>query len=143
MVSGENPRDVVEQAFEEVWNGGEPDAVAHTYAEDCVFHFPRRDPLEGQDALREYVASLHTGFPDLQMRADRHVAEDDVVVTQLTATGTHEGTHRGLEPTGREVELSGVLIDRVEDGYIVETWVHLDTLGLMRQLGLVPEPNSG
>ena len=139
MVDGANPQTVVEAAFEDVWNGGDTDALEGTYAEDCVIHFPGREPLRGREALSEYVTSLHTGFPDLRMTVDRRVSEDDVVVTQLRATGTHEGAHRGLEPTGTEIEISGVLIDRVEDEHIAETWAHLDTLGLMRQLGLVPD----
>jgi predicted ester cyclase len=35
--------------------------------------------------------------------------------------------------------VTGIAIDRIQDGRIVETWVNWDTLGMMQQLGLVPE----
>ena len=56
-----------------------------------------------------------------------------------TMRGTHRGDFFGLPATGREVTLTGVHIMRVADGKIVEHWGSNDDLGLMRQLGAIPE----
>jgi predicted ester cyclase len=42
-----------------------------------------------------------------------------------------------MEPTGRRVTSSGISIDRVQDGKIVESWIHWDNAGMMQQLGLM------
>jgi predicted ester cyclase len=40
--------------------------------------------------------------------------------------------------TGRRVEVAGIGIDRLAGGKLVESWVNLDVLGLLLQLGVVP-----
>jgi predicted ester cyclase len=44
----------------------------------------------------------------------------------------------GIAPTGKQVTLSGIVIDRIVSGKIVEEWEEWDSLGMMRQLGIVP-----
>ena len=58
----------------------------------------------------------------------------------FTASGTQQGEIFGVPASGRTVSLPGINIWRVRDGRIVERWGRLDELGLMRQLGLVPQP---
>lgn len=48
----------------------------------------------------------------------------------------------GVEPTGREVELSGIVIFRIGDGQIVERWAQFDTMGMLRQIGAFPAPDD-
>jgi predicted ester cyclase len=71
------------------------------------------------------------------------VAEGDKVVVSVTATGTNKGAFRGVPPTNKEVTVDMVQIDRIAGGKFVEGWSRYDTLGLMRQLGLVPSPGKG
>jgi predicted ester cyclase len=67
-------------------------------------------------------------------------AEGDKVVTRVTLRGTHQGeTEEFGPPTGRQVELKGITISRIEGGKIVEDWDAYDNLSAMQQLGLVPE----
>jgi predicted ester cyclase len=70
------------------------------------------------------------------------VAEGDTVATRWRAHGTHGGPIGGLPPTGREFTIDGVTIERFEAGRIVEVWVARDELRLMRQLGVVPQPEA-
>jgi predicted ester cyclase len=68
------------------------------------------------------------------------IAEGDKVVTRVTLGGTHQGeTEEFGPPTGRQVELKGITISRIEGGKIVEDWDSYDNLSAMQQLGLVPE----
>jgi predicted ester cyclase len=61
------------------------------------------------------------------------------VTTRWTAAGTQDGELMGMPASGKQVVVSGITIDRFEDGMIVEGWTSRDTLGMMQQLGLVPE----
>jgi len=46
----------------------------------------------------------------------------------------------GIAPTNKQVTFTGIIIDRIEDGQFVETWLNMDMLGLLQQLGAVPMP---
>jgi predicted ester cyclase len=62
------------------------------------------------------------------------LATDDKVALRWTMTGTHEGPMFGEEPTGKEVELTAIEINRFENGRLVETWTQSDMLGLKEQI---------
>jgi predicted ester cyclase len=68
------------------------------------------------------------------------IAEGDKVVTRYTVSGTHQGEFFGVAPTGKRITMSGIMVDRLEDGKMVEEWPEYDLLGVMRQLGAVPAP---
>jgi predicted ester cyclase len=44
-----------------------------------------------------------------------------------------------LAPTGRSVVFTGINVYRLACGLIVEGWSEPDSLGLLRQLGAIPE----
>jgi predicted ester cyclase len=79
-------------------------------------------------------------FPDLNVSVEDVIAESDKVVIRYTSRGTHQGETGGLGlPTGREIELEGLAMQRFEESKIVEFWDRFDTLSLLQQLGLAPE----
>ena len=67
-------------------------------------------------------------------------AEGDTVAARVAFRGTHRGEFQGIAPTGKEVAFSSMEFNRVVDGKVEEHWVELDLLGLMQQLGAIPEP---
>jgi predicted ester cyclase len=69
-------------------------------------------------------------------------SEGDMVAARLTFQGTHRGEFQGIPPTNKQVAFSSIEIDRVVDGKVQEHWFELDQLGLMRQLGALPEPEQ-
>jgi predicted ester cyclase len=81
-------------------------------------------------------------FPDLVMTIDHVVAEGDLVSVRWTARGTNTGEGNGIPATGRRVQVSGMTLFRFEGGAIAEEWTSGDSLGLMRQLGLLPPPGT-
>jgi hypothetical protein len=62
----------------------------------------------------------------------------DLVVTRWTTKGTHRGKYQGHEPTGKKMTVTGIAIERIVNGQIVEGWMEKDNLDQMRQLGLMP-----
>ena len=64
------------------------------------------------------------------------------IVSQFTWTGTHRGEFLGIPPTGKPVRVWGVVMDVVKDGRLSESRIIMDTLGLLQQLGAVPEPKG-
>jgi len=60
-------------------------------------------------------------------------------VARWSCRGVHKGELNGIAPTGKQIAITGVTICRLANGKIVEGFVNWDALGLMRQLGVVPE----
>jgi SnoaL-like polyketide cyclase len=52
----------------------------------------------------------------------------------------HRGTFMGAEPTNKELSWTGITIDRISEGRIVESWANWDMMGMMQQLGVVHAP---
>ncbi|HEX3117908.1 MAG TPA: ester cyclase [Candidatus Acidoferrum sp.] len=98
------------------------------------------DPGPGQglgpEGFIHYFGELRKGFPDLNIAAEKLVADDDSVALAYTITGTHQGEFMGLAPTGRKISARGVQIARFQNGKLVERWGSSDQLGILQQLGV-------
>jgi predicted ester cyclase len=78
-------------------------------------------------------------FPTFGSRCRTFVAEGNTVAARVAFRGTHSGEFQGIPPTGKEVAFSSIEIDRMVDGKVKEHWFEMDLLGLMGQLGAIPE----
>jgi steroid delta-isomerase-like uncharacterized protein len=116
-----------------------PDTIDEVYAADLVWHEPDQD-LRGYEQAKQFVSTFITAFPDVNATVEDVIAEGDKVVTRWTIRGTHQGEVEEFgPPTGKQAELQGISIHRIEGGKIVEEWNRYDNLSLLQQLGLVPE----
>jgi predicted ester cyclase len=65
------------------------------------------------------------------------------VVTRWTARGTHQGETEEMGPaTGKRMEITGLSMERFSEGKVAESWDNYDALGMMQQLGMIPEPQQ-
>ena len=48
----------------------------------------------------------------------------------------------GIAPTGTQVTATGIGVHRVAEGRLVEEWGNRDDLGMLQQLGAIPEPGQ-
>lgn len=134
-MSAQSNREVIRRIFEEVWNGTDrAEAVLDEVPERAVFHYRTATIETGRDALRDLVAEWRTAFPDLEFEIHDLVAEGDAVAIRLTYRGTHLGPWRGLEPTGRTIEVGEMMFFRFEGGALVEMWELDDHATMTAQL---------
>jgi predicted ester cyclase len=106
-----------------------------------VFHGTAGDgEIRGLDQMKAFLIGYHSAFPGAHSTVEDQVAEGDKVVTRWRARGAHRGDLGPIPATGRAFEMDGVTIERIADGKIAEVWVARDELGLLRQLGVLPEP---
>ncbi len=143
-MSAEENKAVVRREIEELFTqGGNLDATDELYAPDYVGHAPPFEDIRGIEGAKQFAATYREAFPDLQTTIEDEIAEGDKIVTRWTASGTHQGETEDLGPaTGNRVEATGISIYKFADGKIVESWDHFDALGMMQQLGLIPEPGQ-
>lgn len=117
---------------------GDLDAVGDAFAPDFVDHDPAPDQGEGAEGLRDFWSSFLAAFPDLQIKPEQVVADDDKVAIAYTVSGTQQGEFMGHAPTGKRMSVRGMQITRIEDGKVVERWGATDQLTMLEQLGLTP-----
>jgi steroid delta-isomerase-like uncharacterized protein len=93
---------------------------------------------EGFAGRKMFYSALLAAFPDMHVRIEDVFAEGDKLVTRWFAHGTHNGDMMGIPPTGKQISVGGIAIDRFENGQSVEHWEIFDQAGLMQQLGVIP-----
>jgi steroid delta-isomerase-like uncharacterized protein len=96
----------------------------------------------GREMMLQGISAFNAAFSDRRFTIDDLIAEGDRVATRTTMRATHSGDYQGHPATGRRIEMSGISIERIEDGKIVERWLKYDLMELMRQLGVVPPPGQ-
>jgi steroid delta-isomerase-like uncharacterized protein len=128
----------------EVWSSGDVATVDEIYAPSYVnyqHHHPDSPHvIRGTEAWKNFVCEFRKAFPDFHDTIEEQVAEGDKVVTRFTSQGTQAGEFMGLPPTGKYVRWTGIVVDRIADDKIVESWGSWDMLGMLQQLGGIALP---
>lgn len=139
-MSTETNKATVRRMIDQVWNERQLDLIEEFYAEDVIHHVVGYPSSSGLAALREITAMTLDAFPDLRLTFEDEVAERDKVATHWTMTGTQKSELFGIPATGKQVTQSGVTFYRLSNAKIAESWFLADNLGMMQQLGVIPQP---
>jgi steroid delta-isomerase-like uncharacterized protein len=136
----EQNKTLVRQFIEEFLNQGNVDLVKEIIASEYVEHeqLPPGVP-QGREGVEMITTMLHTGFPDFRATIEDIIAEDDRVMVRMTWSGTQTGEFMGMPPSGKAMSIAIVDIFRLAEGKIVEHWGVMDMMGMMQQLGAMPE----
>ncbi|MGA9399404.1 ester cyclase [Haladaptatus sp.] len=109
-------REFVEQAF----NNGNLEVADEYLAEDFVRHDPDMGEVRGREKYKEFIEMNRTAFPDYHETIENIITQGDTVMYRWTLRGTQEGEFMGVAPTGNEIEVTGMIDMRLEDGRITE-----------------------
>ena len=126
--------------IDEVFSKGNLAAVDELVADDFVDHSPPPDVPPDKAGMKQIVEMFRSAFPDLIVTVEDMVAEGDKVAVRVVTHGTHQGELMGIAATGRTVAFNEQHFVRISNGKLVEHWGVEDNLGMMQQLGAVPEP---
>ena len=61
-----------------------------------------------------------------------------MVASRYTMRFTHAAAFMGIEPTGKQIVAKGADIRKIRGGKVVEIWDFPDTMGIMVQVGAIP-----
>jgi len=140
-MSTEQNKATVRRWYLEIFNQNRLDVADEIHTPTYTNHDPYAPPGgfgSGPQATKNIVALYRAAFPDVHFTIDGQVAEGDRVATRWTATGTNTGSLNGMPPTNRRVTISGISIERCEEGKMAETWSNWDFMGMLQQLGVIP-----
>jgi predicted ester cyclase len=127
----EQNKSMVRRLVEAINTGDEPEAVDELFAPRAA----RR--------VKRLFAEFRRAFPDWREEIVTLVAEENAVAGRFRCSGTHRGQFLGEAPTGRRMEVEEVFFLRAEDGKFIDFWALEDSMGRMRQLGLLPPRGGG
>lgn len=129
---------LVRRIFDLVFNQGDLAIVDELLAPGSITHIPAWGMPNNRMGLKQLIASFRAAFPDLHCTIEDEIHEGDRLAAHWTMHGTHQGQFLGNPPTGRPVEVQGIIFARTAGGRIVEDWILIDQLGMLQQLGIVP-----
>jgi steroid delta-isomerase-like uncharacterized protein len=138
IIMSEQNKALSRRIAEECFNKGNLAVADEVIAADFVDHSAPPGLAPGVEGFKQLVAMYRNAFPDIRTTIDDVIAEGDKVVIRWTGRGTHKGELMGIAPTGKTVTVTGIGIDRIANGKIVEHWESFDQLGMMQQLGVIP-----
>ena len=113
-------------------------AIGPGYVRHCQAMPPGLQELEGTDEFFGFLEEFITAVPEYEDTISNMIADGDKVAYVSTMTGVQTGPLGDLPATGREFTLVNIIIQRLENGKIVETWVSWDNVAFLSQLGLIP-----
>ena len=122
----------------------EAEAVNHDIAATvATFRHPRYEVpalgviVDGPEAVTGLVSGIVSAYPDFYLHLIALHHADDAVIVEARFGGTQRGIWAGIEPTGRKMEVQGVLIFVFEGDELVCEKVYFDHATVLRQLGVI------
>jgi steroid delta-isomerase-like uncharacterized protein len=134
MATTELHKTLIRRWIDEVWNKGDMAVADEIFAPTYVHRTPMAT-LSNLEAFKKAISGFRAGLPDVKVTIEDVLTDGDKVVTRWVITGTHRHELMGFAPTNKQITFSGITIQRVVDGKIVESWVEFDAGGLGQQLG--------
>ncbi len=140
-MSAEENKAIVRK-YREAHNQNKLDALDAIVAQDLISHAALPGLPAGLAGGKMAHQIFLGSFSDLQTTTEDLIAEGDKVVERYLTRGTHTGEVMGTPPTGKKFAAETLVIYRLANGKIGETWGLNDVQAVMTQLGLMPAPGQ-
>ena len=120
--------------FDEVLS---PDYVRH-----CQAMPPGLQEIRDTAVFKSFVADFVNAVSNCKDEIDFIFADSNMVAYVTTTTGVQTGPIGNLPASGKEFMLKNIVIQRIEDGKVAETWISWDNVAMLTQLGFFPPAES-
>jgi len=141
----EQNKELIRNYFKEL-DKGNAEIFREVYAPDAAYYFPSgiTEPMSLEQEIEQFKM-FHNAIPDLVHNIEEIISVRDKVIVRFIARGTHTGEieEMGIPATGNEVEVSSIIIFRIENGKVAEERQEADMLGFMQQFGMELKPKEG
>lgn len=133
----EDNKSLVRGFYEEVVNTGKVDLIESFISPEYTEVHEGKRYATGIEGAKAHILGVRQTYPDLHIEIERQIAEGEWVVSCITARGTHKGSWLGIAPTGKPLVFTGVNVDRVVGGRIVEHGGAANMLGPLLEIGAI------
>ena len=134
---------LIRRLFDDAFNRGKLAILEELLTPDSITHLQTSGFPNNRTGFKQLIASLRLAFPDLHCTVEDEISEGEKLASHWTMRGTHKGFFMGSQPTGRLINVQGLIFAHTADGRIVEGWILIDQMGMLQQLGMVPPQRGG
>jgi len=136
-MSLEENKSLVRRFYEEVASTGRVEEIEKFLSPDYTEVMDGKRYETGIEGAKEHILGVRKTYQDLRIEIEKQIAEGEWVVSCIIARGVHTGEWMGMKPTGKPVTFTGVNVDRVVNGRIVEHGGAANMLGPLLEIGAV------
>ena len=111
---------IIRQYIERIENTGDVSNIREFISQDYTEVYEGERYTIGIQGAIDHVLGVRRVFPDLNLTIGNQISEGEWVVTAYTVTGTFKDEWFGMKPTGKPITFTGVNVDRIRDGKIIE-----------------------
>jgi steroid delta-isomerase-like uncharacterized protein len=133
-------KSIIRRVFDEAFNQGNLTIVDELVALNGISHHLSWGTPANRMGLKQLIAMLRTAFPDLSCKVEDEITQDNKVAAHWKIRGTQTGIFLGNPPTSKPIVVEGLIYVCIENEQIIESWLMIDQMSVLQQLGLVPPP---
>ena len=127
----------IKHFYEHVTSNNLIDEISEYIAEYCIVRIGDKIFPVGIEGMKQHMIEVRKTYPDLKMTIIRQYNDGDTVISEFIMEGTHLGEWLGMKPTGKKLRMTGVDIDRLVDGKIVEHGGAVNTFEALFEEGII------
>ena len=123
--------------YETVISENQIERMAEFISPECCVKMGEKLIPVGIDGMKEHIKATKQTYPDYRMKIIKQFCDGDYVISEFIMEGTHKGEWIGIKPTGKQLVFTGVDIDKVIDGLIVEHGGAVNTFETLFEAGMI------
>jgi len=113
-------KEIIKHFYEVISSGALLDEFDKYVSKDCTIRIGEQLIPVGLEGMKQHLIDVRKTYPDLKIKVIRQYCDGDYVISEIITEGTHKGEWLNMKPTGKKLVFTGVDIDKVVDGKIVE-----------------------
>lgn len=113
-------KEKIKYFYEDIISNNLIDEFPQYLSDKCTVRIGDDTIPVGIEGMKRHQIDVSKTYPDLKMKIIRQYCDGDYVISEFIAEGTHKGEWLGMKPTGKKLVFTGVDIDKMEDGKIIE-----------------------
>jgi predicted ester cyclase len=111
---------IIRRFIEEIENSGDVSNIREFISEEYAEVYQGERYQIGIKGATEHVLGVRRVYPDLKITIENQISEGEWVATIYSVTGTFKDKWLDMKPTGKQITYTGVNVDRIKDGKIIE-----------------------
>lgn len=131
------PAERIKYFYETIVSENQIERMSEFVSPECCVKIGEKQIPSGIDGMKEHIKATKQIYPDYRMKILKQFCDGDYVISEFIMEGTHEGEWIGIKPTGKRLVFTGVNIDKVADGLIVEHGGAVNTFETLFEAGVI------
>ncbi len=113
-------KDIIKHFYEVISSNAMVDQFDKYVSKNCTIRIGEEIIPVGIEGMKQHLIDVRKTYPDLRITVIRQYCDGDYVISEILTEGTHKGEWLNMKPTGKKLVFTGVDIDKIIDGKIVE-----------------------